>query len=192
MEICQCSLCCRRKRGLLGMTATPTRPRTCITTLVFRTPTTSKRPRPVKTWCRALAEGCVFQFRIWLWALRHDEQARPWIVAEGLACAGLLALAAALCPVTPIFLVYAVLMVMGSWIIPLVTSYLPHDPHGKSQLVQTRVFRGRLASLIALEHLYHLEHHLYPAVPHHNWPKLARRLDPHFAEAGVKPIRFWI
>ena len=145
-----------------------------------------------ETWCRALAEGCVFQFRIWLWALRHAEQARPWIVAEGLACAGLLALAAALCPVTPIFLVYAVLMAMGSWIIPLVTSYLPHDPHGKSQLVQTRVFRGRLASLIALEHLYHLEHHLYPAVPHHNWPKLARRLDPHFAEAGVKPIRFWI
>jgi beta-carotene hydroxylase len=102
----------------------------------------------------------------------------------------LLVSAAALVVVTPIFLVYAALMVAGSWIIPLVTSYLPHDPHGKNELSQTRAFRGRLASILSLDHLYHLEHHLYPSVPHHNWPKLARRLDPYLAKAGVKPIRF--
>ena len=39
-----------------------------------------------------------------------------------------------------------------------------------------------------MEHLYHLEHHLYPAVPHHNWPELARRLDPHFRSAGLSLI----
>jgi fatty acid desaturase len=27
-------------------------------------------------------------------------------------------------------------------------------------------------SLLALEHLYHLEHHLHPQVPHHHWPEL--------------------
>jgi beta-carotene hydroxylase len=82
-------------------------------------------------------------------------------------------------------------MIMGSWIIPLITSYIPHDPHGENELSQTRLFRGKIVSIIALEHLYHLEHHLYPSVPHHNWPELARTLDPFFEEAGVKPIRIW-
>jgi beta-carotene hydroxylase len=34
-----------------------------------------------------------------------------------------------------------------------------------------------------------LEHHLYPQVPHHHWPELARRLDPYFLRAGVRPLR---
>jgi beta-carotene hydroxylase len=42
--------------------------------------------------------------------------------------------------------------------------------------------------VIFRQHLYHLEHHLYPAVPHQRWPQLATRLDPHFDSAGVKPI----
>jgi len=79
-------------------------------------------------------------------------------------------------------------MVMGAWVIPLVTSYIPHNPEGRTAIFQTRLFRGKVASIIALEHLYHLEHHLYPKVPHHNWPKLARRLDPYFRVAGVEPV----
>jgi beta-carotene hydroxylase len=82
-------------------------------------------------------------------------------------------------------------MLAGAWVIPLATSYVPHDPSGADELSQTRAFRGVIASVVALEHLYHLEHHLYPAVPHHNWPKLAKRLDPHLARAGVRPITFW-
>jgi beta-carotene hydroxylase len=79
-------------------------------------------------------------------------------------------------------------MVLGSWVIPLIAAYLPHNAAGRTTLWQTRLFRGRVASVVAMEHLYHLEHHLYPGVPHHNWPKLARRLDPYFQAAGVKPI----
>jgi beta-carotene hydroxylase len=44
---------------------------------------------------------------------------------------------------------------------------------------------------VALEHLYYLEHHLYPQVPHHNWPELGRRLDPHFLHAGLQPLRLF-
>ena len=55
--------------------------------------------------------------------------------------------------------------------------------------MQTKLFRGHVLSWLALEHLYHLEHHLYPGVPHHNWPDLATRLDPHFARAGLQPIK---
>jgi beta-carotene hydroxylase len=57
--------------------------------------------------------------------------------------------------------------------------------------MQTRLFRGQVLRWLAFEHLYHLEHHLYPQVPHHRWPELARRLDPFFAEAGVPAIQLW-
>jgi hypothetical protein len=56
-------------------------------------------------------------------------------------------------------------------------------------LRQTRLYRGAFYSLVALDHLYHLEHHLYPQVPHQNWKRLARRLDAYFEEAGLKPHR---
>ena len=144
-----------------------------------------------RSWLGALAEGFVFQFRIWFWAVRNAKQARAWVIGEGAACVALAVLAAALLPVTPVPLVYAALMVMGSWVIPLATSWVPHDPRREGQLFQTRAFRGAVASAVALGHLYHLEHHLYPAVPHHHWPKLARRLDPYFKTAGVRPVRFW-
>jgi beta-carotene hydroxylase len=80
-------------------------------------------------------------------------------------------------------------MIAGSWIFPIATVLVPHDVHGEHEWTQTRLFRGRLLSFLAFEHLYHLEHHLYPQVPHHNWPELARRLDPHFARLGLRPIK---
>ncbi len=140
---------------------------------------------------RTLLEGTIFQFRIWWWAVKHTESERFAIVLEGVGVVTLVLFSVALTAVTPIFLVYVVLMIMGSWIIPLVTPYVPHEPHGENELSQTRLFRGKVASFIAVEHLYHLEHHLYPSVPHHHWPELGRRLDPYFEQAGIKPIKLW-
>jgi beta-carotene hydroxylase len=114
------------------------------------------------------------------------------MIGEGVACLALVAAAIALVSFTVVPVVYAALVVAGSWVFPLVTVYLPHDPAGADELSQTRVFRGAVASVVGLGHLYHLEHHLYPAVPHHHWPELARRLDPYLARAGVRPVRIWI
>lgn len=137
---------------------------------------------------RTLLEGVIFQPRIMIWSLRRDRRNRATIALETILASGLLAACMVSVYATPVFAVYAVLMIMGSWIIPLVTSYVPHNPAGRTALLQTRLFRGKVASVIALEHLYHLEHHLYPKVPHHNWPALARRLDPYFHAAGVEPV----
>jgi beta-carotene hydroxylase len=137
---------------------------------------------------RTLLEGVIFQPRITLWAAARHGRSQPVVWVEIVGMVLLLAACFASVVVTPVFAVYAALMVMGSWVIPLITSYVPHNPAGTTALSQTRLFRGRVASLVAMEHLYHLEHHLYPAVPHHNWPKLARRLDPYFKAAGVEPV----
>jgi beta-carotene hydroxylase len=139
---------------------------------------------------RTLAEGVVFQPRIMIWAAFRPHRARPIVLLEIGSVIALLTASYATIPLTPIFAVYATLMIMGSWVIPLVTSYFVHNSEGRTALQQTYLFRGKVASIIAMEHLYHLEHHLYPQVPHHNSPLLARRLDPFFKTAGVEPTVF--
>jgi beta-carotene hydroxylase len=143
-----------------------------------------------KSFLGAVAEGFLFHIRIWLWALRNAKS-RGWIICEGIACFATISLAVITYPLSPLLPVYVVLMTMGSWSIPLITSYLPHDPQGVDEISQTRAFRGIVASVLAVGHLCHLEHHLFPSVPHVNWRLLAKRLDPHLAKAGVKPVVFW-
>jgi beta-carotene hydroxylase len=88
---------------------------------------------------------------------------------------------------SPTILVYAVQAIVGSWVYPLLTVYLPHRDYGDTPLTQTHTLRGHLIPALFLELTYHLEHHLYPQVPSHHLPELARRLDPFFEQAGVQP-----
>lgn len=140
---------------------------------------------------RALLDGVTLQYRLFFFALGKRGPYRTWVIGEGAAITVLLTGAVASLPWTPLPAIYCSLMIAGSWVFPIATVLIPHDPRGAHEWTQTRLFRGRMLSLLAFEHLYHLEHHLYPQVPHHNWPELARRLDPHFARLGVKPIKLF-
>ena len=134
---------------------------------------------------RAFFDGLAQQPRLWWYAFRHSPHERGWIVGEGVAVIASIAVGVTWLPSA----VYCALMIAGTWIFPLVTVIIPHDATGTSELTRTRLFRGVVLSVIAVEHLYHLEHHLYPQVPHHNWPRLAKRLDPHFARLGLRPLK---
>ncbi len=139
-------------------------------------------------WWGALLDGLTAQVRWWWWALGHSRvNNRRWIVGEGV---GVL-LWAGLCLTSPVGTAYLVVTLAGSWVYPLMTSFMPHDASTDDPLRQTRLFRGRVVAWLSLEHLYHLEHHLYPQVPHQRWRELAQRLDPFFAECGIKPIMLW-
>jgi beta-carotene hydroxylase len=142
------------------------------------------------TWWRALLDGITLQPRLCLFAFRHGRD-RSWIGGEVAAVLVLLFASLAAIPWTIAPAMYAALMIAGSWLFPFITSFIPHNPKGETELTRTRLFRGRILSIVALEHFHHLEHHLYPQVPHHNWPELARRLDPHFTRAGLKPLRLF-
>ena len=139
----------------------------------------------------AVLDGFTLQPRLWFFAMRDSVRERRWIVGEGIAVIVLLTAAIAAIPWTPIPAIYAGLMIGGSWIFPLVTVFIPHLPLGESELTRTRLFRGIVLSILAAEHLYHLEHHLYPQVPHQYWPRLAKRLDPHFARLGIHPVKLF-
>ncbi|QJW98327.1 fatty acid desaturase family protein [Frigoriglobus tundricola] len=141
----------------------------------------------------ALASGPLFFFRLWWWACRRYPAHRTRLWLEGVGIASLIGAAVFIAvyghSVVP--LVYVGLVYTGTWIVPFATAHVPHTPDGTGPLSQTRRFRGRIARLVALDHLYHLEHHLYPRVPHHRWPELARRLDPFLDDRGVRVIRLW-
>jgi beta-carotene hydroxylase len=139
---------------------------------------------------RSLLEGVIFQFKLYHWALHNTrtQSEKRLIIAEGGAVIFLIVFCFYSIQYTVAGVLYLGLMIMGSWIIPLITSYAVHTPGHEHELHQTRLFRGRFFSFIAFEHLYHLEHHLYPMVPHKNWPMLAKRLDPFFKREHVKPL----
>lgn len=145
-----------------------------------------------QTWWRALLDGFTAQPRQWWWALARSRGAtRRWIALEGVGVGVLIAGCVLSSRWTMAPAVYAALNIAGSWVFPFMTSHLPHVPAGDHPLTQTRLFRGRIIDVLSRHHLYHLEHHLYPQVPHHRWPELARRLDAYFARCGLRPIVLW-
>ncbi|OHV58014.1 hypothetical protein BCD48_42590 [Pseudofrankia sp. BMG5.36] len=126
--------------------------------------------------------------RLWWWSYRQGRD-RGWLLVEAAAPAAALTAGALAWPHTQGVLVYAVMVIAGSWVYPLLTVYLPHHGYGDTPLTQTRTLRGRIIPAVFLELTYHLEHHLYPQVPSHHLAALARRLDGYLAAHGVRPVR---
>ena len=138
----------------------------------------------------AIAYGPVFLARLWVWALRRSSGAqRRWLIAEAAIAGSVIVAAIVLWPVAPGLGLYALGAVVGSWVYPLLTVYLPHHDYGDTPITQTSTLRGRIIPFMFLELTYHLEHHLYPQVPTHSLPELAARLDPVLRAAGVVPRR---
>src|SRR3954452_13736669 len=133
----------------------------------------------------ALAAGPLHVPRIWLWAFRRAQRARRWLVVE--AAVPPLALAVGLR--APAVLVYAVLALVGGGLSPLLTVRLAHAHPGDEPVTYARTLRGRIVPPLLLEQTYQLGHHLYPRVPSHKLPELARRLEPFLLAAGVRPRR---
>lgn len=121
-------------------------------------------------------DGMTLQFRIYVWAIQRTKHYRRYVVLELIGCLLIVVLAIALLPITVIPIVYVLSILLGSWFIPLITSYISRVSQGKHSIERTRLFRGTMVSIIVSDHLYQLEHHLYPSVPHHNWPHSVQRV----------------
>ncbi|MBA3533983.1 MAG: fatty acid desaturase [Ardenticatenales bacterium] len=147
-------------------------------------------PAHMTLW-RVILEGPIFLFRLWRWAWARAPRERGWLLLEAGWFFAFVLGSLLLLPQTPIPFVFALLTIGGSWIYPLTTVYLPHNVQGENALLQTYTLRGNIIPRLFLELTYHLEHHLYPAVPSHNYAELARRLEPHLRQAGVEPIWVW-
>jgi beta-carotene hydroxylase len=148
-------------------------------------------PAKMTAW-GAVAAGPTFLFRLWLWAWRRSEGSeRRWLFAEAAWALSVTAsaLMLALLKVSAWPLAYVLMVGVGSWVYPLLTSHLPHRHYGDTPLTQTHTLRGHIVPALFSELTYHLEHHLYPKVPTHHLPELSRRLTPTFQREGVQPWR---
>ena len=140
----------------------------------------------------AILYGPIFLPKLWFWAYsrqRGRPSQRRWLLAEAAVPCATLVTGVLLWTITPYLLAYVAMALIGSWVYPLLTVYLPHRDFGETPLTQTHTLRGRIIPALFLELTYHLEHHLYPQVPSHHLKQLAARLDPFFKRAGVIPRR---
>jgi beta-carotene hydroxylase len=144
------------------------------------------------TFWQAVLHGPLFLPRLWCWAYARQREKVPerlWLIAEAAWPPVVLSVGLIVWPRTAAVLIYAGLIIIGSWVYPLLTVHLPHRHYGDTPLSQTHTLRGRIIPALFLELTYHLEHHLYPQVPRHHLPELSRRLEPFFEQARVRPKR---
>jgi fatty acid desaturase len=131
---------------------------------------------------RALVEGPLFLPRLWLWSWRRQaahRRQRRLLATEGALLPLAFGAGVALLPWTASVLTWVVLAIMGGWLLPLVTVWLPHRNHGDTLETSAGSLRWPLVPRVLLGLTYHLEHHLYPQVPSHHMHELARRLQPY-------------
>ena len=143
-----------------------------------------------KSFFGALLEGPLYLFRLYFWALKHaDDQDKKWIILEGGWFLVFLYTSIYFFESHPLLLFYFILVQVGAWAYPMFTVYIPHRLDYSHPIFQTKVFRGAFISTLFAHHNYHLEHHLYPMVPHQNWRKLSQRLSPFLNEYNLETIK---
>ncbi|MFO0832200.1 MAG: fatty acid desaturase [Phycisphaerales bacterium] len=139
-------------------------------------------------WWRALLLGPVFPVRLHQQAWRIGTAGdRAWVVTEVVLIAGVISAAATL----PILWLrwHVGAMLAGECLTGFFAVWIVHhDCHHDGQIARTQ--RGWFSNFMTYSMLYHLEHHLFPAVPTCHLRTLAGRLDaaaPEFRRMQVIP-----
>jgi fatty acid desaturase len=140
-----------------------------------------------KPWWRVLLAGPIFPARLVSAALRHGSPAkRRWIAAELLLVAGWLFFVFFVLHV-PALKWHIAAMLAGESLTAFFAVWTVHHGCDETHTI-ARTQRGWIKNLVSYSMFYHLEHHLFPAVPTPHLPALARRLDlaiPAFGEKRV-------
>lgn len=126
-------------------------------------------------WWRVLLTGPLFPLRLHLAALRFATPGkRAWIVLEIVLCVAA-TLAIVILPVPVCLRWHALAMITGECFTGFFAVWSVH--HGCDEHTIARTQRGWMKNFVSYSMFYHLEHHLFPAVPTSHLPELARRLD---------------
>lgn len=135
----------------------------------------------------AIATGPLFLVRLHRTALDHaTRRQRLWIVAELTATVAVLWLAFRVAPVQPLRY-HVTAMLAGQCLVSFFAVWSVHR-ECEREGVFARTIRGRILPLVSYDMFYHLEHHLFPAVPTCRLPQLAARLDQVAPELATKRV----
>ena len=123
----------------------------------------------------AILAGPLFTARIFASAMRRGTRAqRRWIVAELSASVAIAATAMLVRPM-PVLEYHVFAMAVGHCLTGFFLVWVVHHDLDRYREV-ARTLRG-VKTLPWMHMMFHLEHHLFPAVPTVHLPELARRLD---------------
>jgi fatty acid desaturase len=136
-------------------------------------------------WWRVLLTGPWFPIHLHLAALRlGNREKRLWIAAELIAIV-LWFVAILLLPIACLHWHLAAVAV-GECFTGFFAVWIVH--HGCDHHTIARTQRGWLKNVVSYAMFYHLEHHLFPAVPTSHLPELARRLDQKIPNRNQKMV----
>ena len=127
------------------------------------------------SWLRALYTGPLFIFNLHRHAFRlaRTRSKKMWVVVELLTIAAWLTTVFFLLDI-PALKIHAVVMVIGQCGTGFFAVWtVHHDCESEHHIARTQ--RGRLKNWISYNMFFHVEHHLFPAVPTCHLPELARR-----------------
>lgn len=144
-----------------------------------------------KSFWGALLSGPFYIISIYFWSTGNSQKKdKPWIIMEGLIIVLYFLASIMLIKDYPVLFYYFVILYITSWVYPIFTVFIPHRLNFEHPIFQTIKFRGPWIGFLFAQHNYHLEHHLYPSIPHQNWQKLAERLEPFLKHKNIKEINF--
>ena len=142
-----------------------------------------------KSFLGTLLSGPTYVVAIYFWSLKRcNKKDKIWIIVEGALISLYVIFSILFIKNSPMLLWYFLSLYVTSWVYPLFTVFIPHILNFEHPIFQTIKFSGPIISTLFAHHNYHLEHHLYPSVPHQNWRKLAKRLNPYLEHEKIKKI----
>lgn len=136
------------------------------------------------TWYGAILYGPIHMFKIHqiTWQIGNKKYRRNMLIE--LLSAGAFAFIAFYFNIH--WLIYHIIvMIIGEFLMAFFAVWtVHHDTHDDPKLARTQ--RGKWKNKITFSMFYHLEHHLFPAVPTIKLPELARRIDESIPEIEKK------
>lgn len=148
------------------------------------------------SWWRAMLGGVSYRLDIYRQGLRLSSRRNQRIIWLEF---GLIALVIIVALILTVFSVSALAMIAQVLVYHISTMMLANASvgiiavwgvHHDCDETIARTERNPLVNLLTFNLLYHVEHHLFPAVPSNHLPELAKRLDtvaPHLTKAHVLP-----
>jgi len=138
-------------------------------------------------WYQAILGGGLFSIAIQWFGLTHGSQRQRRLVMVDMLLIGSVVVAAII-TMHPILVYHVLVMLLANMLVGFFAVWSVH--HGCDDIVYARSERHPVVNLLTFNLLYHIEHHLFPAVPTHHLPQLALRLDtaaPQWTEQPVLP-----
>ncbi|ERL56517.1 fatty acid desaturase family protein [Psychrobacter aquaticus] len=147
-------------------------------------------------WWQAMLGGITYRFAIYRqgWHLSNRRNQRfIWLEFGLIALIVVFALVltvfqvSALKMLTQVLVYHLLIMILANASVGIIAVWSVH--HDCDEAI-ARTERNPLVNLLTFNLLYHVEHHLFPAVPSNHLPELARRLDtaaPHLTKQHVLP-----